>query len=147
MSTDFVVDILNLVSEIFSDVQDSGSAFSDVKATTPVGFSFPPCNIGKTKDGELLFKFAVAGYSEEDIDISFTENIMKLTFKAKDNSGDFVKIFHKGIKSGETSVKIAIPTKCNVKNTKASLKDGILKVIIPLFPKEERSESKVKIET
>ena len=97
--------------------------------------SFPPTDIFETKDGKLKFRFAVAGYSKEDITIDFKGN--KLTVKSvnlnkepedENISGYFEQRIAK--RRFEKSWVIKDSKYTNKDNISASMEDGILEIVI-----------------
>lgn len=112
-------------------------------------YSYPPCNVYLTKERNLVFEFAMAGFSEESIDLQFQGDNMVLS--AKEPEGfeyqEGVKYFKRRLKFKEIrEQKYFVPEdKFDRERVKAVFKTGILKVTIP--PKESfETKEGIKIE-
>lgn len=106
---------------------------------------FPPCDILKDeKEGTLKYQFAIAGYSDSEVDLQFKDDHMYLSINPVDKDlGDF-KYVQKGIKSSKSSLSAYIPSnKYDIDNANAEIKNGILTVIIPTRP--EAKPKKINI--
>ncbi len=102
-------------------------------------FSYPPMNIYLTTNRELVFEFALAGFDEKDIDLSFTGDYMNFSAKinpAATNPTD-VRYFKRRLKLKDIEKqKYYVPhDKFDQQAVKAVFKNGILRVTIP--PKEQ----------
>jgi len=111
-------------------------------------YSFPPMNVLMTEDMSLVFEFALAGFNEKDINLSFLGDYM--VFSATIESlpeEDNVRYFKRRLKMKNIEKqKYYVPLdKYAQDKVKAVYKNGILRVTIP--PKEEVEQSEgVKIE-
>lgn len=110
--------------------------------------NFPPVDLKTDNDKNLYFDFALAGYSRNEIDISFEGDWMVLTITpiAKDMSknGDYTYL-HRGIRKSSTKVKYYVPRdKYQTENSKASFENGLLNITIP--SKEPEKAKKLEIE-
>jgi HSP20 family molecular chaperone IbpA len=127
--------------------------FNDENVDYYPNYSFPPMNAYMTGDRSLIFEFALAGFDEKDISLSFQGDYM--VFSAR-NSGaaeegqlpeENVRYFKRRLKMKDIEKqKYYVPLdKYAQENVKAVYKNGILKVNIP--PKEEPDQSDgIKIE-
>lgn len=106
--------------------------------------SFPPYNIIKVDDDHHLIELAIAGYSEEDIDLTVDKStlIIRGSKRDKKDSNDSSYVY-RGISS--RSFKRAYKLGQYVKVEKATLNDGILSIsLIREIPDEEKP-TKIKI--
>jgi HSP20 family molecular chaperone IbpA len=107
---------------------------------------FPPTDYYADEDGTLHFDFAVAGYKEEDIDLTFEDDhlILKLSPKKEEDKKEW-KYFVKRVKYSESELKAYVPfSKYDVNEAKAEMTDGMLKVSIPV--REDSKPVKLQIE-
>jgi len=116
-------------------------------------YSYPPMNVCMTEDRTLMFEFALAGFDEKDISLSFQGDYM--VFSAKVNtegetqikSEENVRYFKRRLKMKDIEKqKYFVPLdKYAQEKVKAVYKNGILRVSIP--PKDEPDQSDgIKIE-
>jgi HSP20 family molecular chaperone IbpA len=120
-------------------------------------YSYPPMNVYMTGDRMMVFEFALAGFDEKDISLSFQGDYM--VFSAKLAGGDpfenspvkkpeeNVRYFKRRLKMKDIEKqKYFVPLdKYAQEKVKAVYRNGILKVMIP--PKEEPDQSDgIKIE-
>ena len=121
-------------------------------------YSYPPMNVFMTEDRSLVFEFALAGFDEKDISLSFQGDYMVFSARisnsdnASDNPARFqtdenVRYFKRRLKMKDIEKqKYFVPLdKYAQEKVKAVYKNGILRVTIP--PKEEADQSDgIKIE-
>lgn len=139
-------DLFDEMSKLFDD-----SFFTGAKYSVP---SFPPLKVIK-RNNKVTFKFALAGYSKEDLDISFGKDCLILStteeygkrkrgeveevFKPKAKAKILVNTF----KDAEFSYKYFIPEdKFDFEKANAEFKDGILVIAVPA--REREKENKIK---
>ena len=103
------------------------------------GYSYPPMNIYLTSERGMVFEFALAGFDEKDISLTFQGDYM--VFSAKIGLGelhdDDVRYFKRRLKLKDVEKqKYYVPAdKFAQDKVRAIFHSGILKVTIP--PKEE----------
>jgi len=121
-------------------------------------YSYPPMNIYMSEDRTLVFEFALAGFDEKDISLSFQGDYMVFSAKLDAGAGspdgdalkmtdDNVRYFKRRLKMKDIEKqKYFVPLdKYAQEKVKAVYKNGILKVSIP--PKEEPDQNDgIKIE-
>jgi HSP20 family molecular chaperone IbpA len=118
-------------------------------------YSYPPMNVYMTGDRSMIFEFALAGFDEKDIHLSFQGDYMVFSAKigepyseALEAPGeDNLRYFKRRLKLKDIEKqKYYVPLdKYAQENVKALYKNGILKVSIP--PKDEPNQSEgIKIE-
>ena len=113
------------------------------------GYSYPPMNIYLTADRGMVFEFALAGFDEKDISLTFQGDYM--VFSAKINlegiPDDGVRYFKRRLKLKDVEKqKYYVPAdKFDQERVKAVFRNGILKVSVP--PKDETETPEgIKIE-
>jgi molecular chaperone IbpA len=86
--------------------------------------TYPPYNIVQVDDGETyIIEIAAAGFTKEDIEVSFRENQLIVTGKMEDDSAQYL---HKGIASRDFEQSFALAD--DVRVVDASMQDGILSI-------------------
>ncbi|HEX3862682.1 MAG TPA: Hsp20 family protein [Stellaceae bacterium] len=87
--------------------------------------SYPPYNIEKTGDDSYRLTMAVAGFSQDEIDITVHENTLIVTGKAQ-NSEEEGRYLHRGIARRAFERRFSLAD--HLKVTGASLDNGLLHV-------------------
>ncbi|MFQ3546707.1 MAG: Hsp20/alpha crystallin family protein [Termitinemataceae bacterium] len=112
-------------------------------------YSYPPMNVYMQSDRTLVFEFALAGFDEKNINLSFQGDYM--VFSAKINPeyqlDENIRYFKRRLKLKDIEKqKYYVPLdKFDQEKVKAVYRNGILKVSIP--PKEDTSATEgIKIE-
>ena len=113
------------------------------------GYSYPPMNIYLMQDRSMVFEFALAGFDEKDIVLSFQGDYM--VFAARIGSAGLAE---EGVRYVKRRLKLKdvekqkyyVPAdKFAQDRVKAVFRNGILKVIVP--PKEDSEATEgIKIE-
>jgi HSP20 family molecular chaperone IbpA len=117
-------------------------------------YSYPPMNVYMTADRSMIFEFALAGFDEKDISLSFQGDYMVFSAALPQNKSeedlpaeDNVRYFKRRLKMKDIEKqKYYVPLdKYAQEKVKAVYRNGILKVIIP--PKDEPDQNEgIKIE-
>ena len=106
--------------------------------------NFPPYNIVKTGDYTYDVELALAGFSKDDIDVEYKDNMLTVKSKEKAKDDDVNGMLHRGISKRWFAKAFTIADDVEVKG--AELKDGLLKVsmerIIPEGKKARTIEVK-----
>jgi len=122
-----------------------GKQFFDENTDFYPNYSYPPMNAFMTEDRTLVFEFALAGFDEKDINLSFQGDYM--VFSATiggENDSDSAKTPEENIRFFKRRLKMKdiekqkyyVPLdKYAQEKVKAVYKNGILRVNIP--PKDE----------
>jgi len=102
---------------------------------------YPPYNI--IKSGENLYKveMAIAGFTEDDLDITIEDGVM--TIVGSKDQDDEVDYLHKGI--GSRSFKRTFTLADTIVVQDAELKDGILHVHLENVIPDEKKPRKITI--
>ena len=106
--------------------------------------NFPPYNIVKTGEYTYDVELALAGFSKDDIDVEYKDNMLTVKSKEKAKDDDIDGMLHRGISKRWFSKAFTIADDVEVKG--AELKDGLLKIsmerIIPEGKKARTIEVK-----
>ena len=110
----------------------------------PSATNFPPYNIVKTGEYTYDVELALAGFSKDDIDVEYKDNMLTVKSKEKAKDDDIDGMLHRGISKRWFSKAFTIADDVEVKG--AELKDGLLKIsmerIIPEGKKARTIEVK-----
>ena len=114
---------------------------------SPTMSNFPPYNIVKTGKNTYDVELALAGFSKDDIEVQYEDNMLHVKSKekddkseAKDENGD---ILHRGISKRWFSKSFTIADDVEVKG--AELKDGLLKISMERIIPEGKAPRTIEI--
>jgi HSP20 family molecular chaperone IbpA len=107
-----------------------------------------PYNLRKNFNEDLLYDFAVAGYSEDRILIQLITNGIKIMLKKYEADDDLIgeefDFICKGIKNVDLSEEIFVDSELyNLSSFEATLNNGILTIYVPRRKKSEQIIRKV----
>lgn len=136
-------DLFDEMSKLFDD-----ELFPRTKYSVP---SFPPLKV-ISREKKVTFKFYLAGYKKEDLDVNFGKDCLILSttkeFEEKkahclSDKKEKAKILVDTTKNPVFSYKYFIPEdKFDFEAVCAELKDGILEIVVPA--REQKIENKAK---
>jgi molecular chaperone IbpA len=109
--------------------------------------AYPPYNIEKTGENDYRISVAVAGFSEEDIDISVKDNTLTITGKAPRDGEDEAKyqFLHRGIAGRAFRLNFALADAVTVNG--AELANGLLHLALERIVPEEAKPRTIAINT
>jgi len=111
-------------------------------------FSYPPMNVYLTPERSIVFEFAVAGFEEKHISLTFQGDYMVFSAKIDmEPPVEGIRYFKRRLKLKDIEKqKYYVPAdKFAQENVKAVFKNGILKVMVP--PKDAPNAAEgIKIE-
>ena len=88
--------------------------------------NYPPFDIIGEEEDKYQIRIALAGFSREDVDITFQNQVLTVEGKQEEESED--KFFHKGIAARNFTQRFPLAEYVSV--TGAEMKDGILTVYL-----------------
>jgi len=158
-SNKMYVDIGAILDEVFEAAKDFGEKMKDIgpdmdpgawhhhprfdvgndeNADYYPGYSYPPMNIYLTPERSIVFEFALAGFDEKDISLTFQGDYMVFSARIglEDIPEEGVRYVKRRLKLKDVEKqKYYVPAdKFAQDRVKALFKNGILKVTVP--PKE-----------
>jgi HSP20 family molecular chaperone IbpA len=112
-------------------------------------YSYPPMNVYMLADRSLIFEFALSGFDERDISLSFQGDYMVFSAKMSLDvpAEETVRYFKRRLKLKDIEKqKYFVPAdKYMQEKVKAVFKNGILRIVVP--PKEDTfTQEGIKIE-
>ena len=141
-------DFKNVFTQEFKNFDKQHCCWTDHRDVYP-GYSYPPANVYVTEDRTMVLQFALAGFSEEDVNLEFKGDY--LVFSADAPSGfepqENVRYFKKRLKlKSVKDQRYFVPAdKYHQEQVSASLRNSILTVTIP--PHEQAQETEgVKVD-
>jgi len=104
--------------------------------------SYPPYNIVKSGEDQYTIELAIAGFKEEELDISFKESTLTIVGQPKKEERDYI---HKGIAARAFSRVFTLADTVEVAG--ASLNSGMLYVYLENIIPEAKKSRKILIGT
>jgi len=138
-----MTNITSLTSAYFDRLLPTALGFENAFATldnaahllTATQTAFPPVNIVKTGDYTFNVELAVAGYKQDEIEITAEKNSLKVTGKKTDE--DTRDYLVKGIAGRKFSRQFVLSDTVVVRD--ANLADGILSIeLVNVIPEEQK---------
>jgi molecular chaperone IbpA len=105
--------------------------------------NYPPYNIRKTGDTTYTIEIAVAGFTQQEIDIEIDGG--KLVVKGNLQNADDSDYLFKGIANRAFTRTFAVDDKIEVKD--AELFNGMLKIVLERLIPEDKKAKKVPVKT
>ena len=102
-----------------------------------------PVDIYEDKDG-LCFDIACTGLTKKQIDINVEGDILRVSYtKGKDEEED-IHVYHSGIAKRSFNLGWKIARRFDLSKIEGSMKDGLLKLFIPLTPESKPKTVSIK---
>jgi molecular chaperone IbpA len=107
--------------------------------------NYPPYNIRKTGKDNYAIEVALAGFSKEDVEVEFEDNLLTVRTKQVNKSENNYdgEIIHKGISQRHFARSFTIAD--DVKVGEAKLKDGLLTISCEKIIPEHKKKKLIKI--
>ncbi len=107
--------------------------------------AYPPYNIEQVEDDTYRVTIAVAGFNENELDITAKENTLTITGKLSTDDSEGVTFLHRGIAGRAFERRFEIADHIRVAG--ADLKNGLLSVELVREVPEEMKPRKISIST
>ena len=107
--------------------------------------NYPPYNIRKAGKDRYAIEVAIAGFSKEDVEVEYEENLLTVKTRKVDKTveKDGGEIIHKGISQRSFSRSFTIAD--DVKVNGAELKDGLLTINCEKIVPEQKKKKLIPI--
>ena len=103
-----------------------------------------PVDIYEDEDG-LHFDVACTGLTKDLIDIKVEDDILRVSYKKEDlPKCEGLHFYHSGIAKRSFNLGWKIARRFAISEIKASMKDGLLKLFIPLTPESKPKSVSIK---
>ena len=121
------------------------SMFDEGMFRMPTATNFPPYNIVKTGEYTYDVELALAGFSKDDIEVHYENNMLTVKSKQKEKSEakDSDGVIHRGISKRWFSKSFTIADDVEIKG--AELKDGLLKVSMERIVPEGKKARSIEV--
>lgn len=112
-------------------------AFAQPVKTT----NYPPYNVNKISEDHFVMEFALAGFSQKEVDITVENNVLRL--KAERHEDEEANYIYKGIAARKFSRSFALPEYFEVE--RAKMINGILFIDLYRHIPEEKKPKKIEV--
>ncbi len=103
-----------------------------------------PVDIYEDKDG-LYFDIACTGLTKKQIELKVEDDVLRVIYTKKDKDEDEDQhIYHSGIAKRSFNLGWKIARRFELSKIDASMKDGLLKLFIPLQPESKPKKVSIK---
>ena len=115
----------------------------DAQTRHDQGDGYPPYNIEKAGDDDYRITMAVAGFGEDDLDVTVKENSLTIKGKKSDSEPEKVKYLYRGIATRSFERRFELAD--HIKVTGARLENGILSLELVREVPEAMKPRSIKI--
>ena len=103
-----------------------------------------PVDIYEDKDG-LYFDIACTGLTKKQIELKVEDDVLRVSYTKKDKGEDEdLHIYHSGIAKRSFNLGWKIARRFELAKIEATMKDGLLKLFIPLTPESKPKSVSIK---
>jgi len=103
-----------------------------------------PVDIYEDKDG-LYFDIACTGLTKKQIELKVEDDVLRVIYTKKDDKDELdLHIYHSGIAKRSFNIGWKIARRFSLPEIEASMKDGLLKLFIPLQPESKPKTVSIK---
>ena len=129
----------------FDNIFDHFENMFDGDVMTIPQVNYPPYNIVRTGDNTYDIELALAGFSKDDINVEYENNVLtvKSIKKADEKDEQSSGVIHRGISKRMFTKSFTVADDVEVKG--AELKDGLLKVSLERIIPESKKPRTIKI--
>ena len=107
--------------------------------------NYPPFNVCKTTDGKFYIEIAVAGFSNEEIQIDINDRLLTvLGAKSAAETASSDEYLHRGISSRDFQRQFLLAEYVEVLS--ATIKNGILKIVLEQQIPEHKKPRTIKLD-
>jgi HSP20 family protein len=135
---EFTVNIEKQLSRLGRDLQEFVEKIVPLQDVD--GDFSPLCDIIES-DSEFRISMDLPGMSKKDIQISFKDNVLRISGERVFQPGENEKVKRNERKSGAFSRSFAVPEYIDTSETSASFKNGVLTVTMPKVEHSDDAQS------
>lgn len=117
--------------------------FNELNRIASSNTNYPPYNLVQFSDTDYAVEVAVAGFTEEELDVELREGKLYISGKKVHSEKDAEKYLYRGISSRNFTRVIPLAENIEVKN--ATIKNGLLSVFLKQVIPEELKPKKIPI--
>ena len=104
----------------------------------------PPVDIYEDKTG-LFFDIACTGLTKKQVKVDIEGDILRVSYTKKDKDEDLDRhVYHSGIAKRSFNLGYKIARRFDLSKIEGSMKDGLLKLFIPLTPESKPKTVSIK---
>ena len=105
----------------------------------------PSLDIAETET-DVVIKAEVPGIDPKELDISISDNVLKIKGEKKEEKEEKTKSYHRCERSyGSFTRSVTLPAEVDASEIEAKAKDGILTITFPKHEMKEEQKVKVKV--
>ena len=127
----------------FDNIFDHFERMMDDDVFSVPTVNYPPYNIVKTGENTYDIEVALAGFSKDDIEVEYAENMLHIKSKKVEDKDAKEGVLHKGISKRYFSKTFTVADDVIVNG--AELKDGLLKVSMERIIPEAKKPKTIEI--
>ncbi len=105
--------------------------------------NYPPYNVIKLDETHYVVEVAVAGFSEDELDVELKDGVLSVSGEKAKSEGDSAEYLHKGISARSFLRRFTLAE--NVEVRAATVKNGVLSVALEHVVPEEKKPKKIAI--
>ena len=104
-----------------------------------------PVDIYEDKDG-LFFDIACTGLTKKQVKVDIEGDVLRVSYTKKDKDGiaETIHLYHAGIAKRSFNLGWKIARRFDLTKIEGSMKDGLLKLFIPLTPESKPKTVSIK---
>jgi molecular chaperone IbpA len=105
--------------------------------------NYPPHNVIKTGENQFQLELAVAGFNEDELDVSLQNRVLRIEGKRNRDDDTHHEYLHRGIASRD--FERTFPLNDNVEVRSVTVKNGIMTVNLEMVVPESEKAKKIAI--
>lgn len=122
----------------------SSIGFDRLTTTIPNASNYPPHNVVKVDGNTYVITIAVAGFQQDEIDVTVQDKVLVIHGKASQETQDKLNYLHKGLAKRQFKLSFSLDNYVEV--SEAAMKDGLLHIKLTREVPEEMALKKIPIQ-
>ena len=102
-----------------------------------------PVDIWEDNEG-LTLEVACVGLNKSDVDVDIEDDILKVSYNKQEGSNESAHYHYRGVKKSSFDLGWKIARRFDLTKIEGSMKDGLLKLFIPLTPESKPKTVSIK---